>query len=51
MTSTTSRRPGTVSGLSALSYWGDELRFYREQAGLTQEELGRRIHMSPSMIA
>ncbi|GAA4626261.1 helix-turn-helix transcriptional regulator [Actinoallomurus vinaceus] len=53
MASTTSRKPATaaVSGTSALAYWGDELRFYREQAGLTQEQLGRAIHMSPSMIA
>lgn len=50
MTPATSRRSATVSGLSALSYWGDELCFHREQAGITQEELGRRIHMSPSMI-
>ncbi|MCO6011647.1 helix-turn-helix transcriptional regulator [Actinoallomurus purpureus] len=52
MTSTTSRKPATaaVSGLTALAYWGDELRFHREQAGLTQEELGRAVHMSPSMI-
>lgn len=53
MTSATSRKPATttVSGTTALAYWGDELRFYREQAGLTQERLGRAIHMSPSMIA
>ena len=53
MASTTSRKPttSTVSGTTALAYWGDELRFYREQAGLAQEQLGRAIHMSPSMIA
>ncbi|GAB3981902.1 helix-turn-helix transcriptional regulator [Actinoallomurus acanthiterrae] len=53
MASTTSRKPttSTVSGTTALAYWGDELRFYREQARLTQEQLGRAIHMSPSMIA
>ncbi|MCO5967323.1 helix-turn-helix domain-containing protein [Actinoallomurus soli] len=53
MTSKTSGKPATatVSGLTALAYWGDELRFHREQAGLTQEGLGRAIHMSPSMIA
>lgn len=53
MTSKTSGKPATatVSGLTALAYWGDELRFHREQAGLTQEGLGRAVHMSPSMIA
>ncbi|GAA0323265.1 helix-turn-helix transcriptional regulator [Actinoallomurus spadix] len=53
MTSKTSGKPATatVSGLTALAYWGDELRFHREQAGLTQEGLGRAIHMSPSMVA
>ncbi|MEV5708004.1 helix-turn-helix transcriptional regulator [Actinoallomurus sp. NPDC052274] len=53
MTSKTSGKPAaaTVSGLTALAYWGDELRFYREQAGLTQERLGRAIHISPSMVA
>ncbi|MEV5753378.1 helix-turn-helix transcriptional regulator [Actinoallomurus sp. NPDC052308] len=53
MTSKTSGKPATatVSGLTALAYWGDELRFYREQAGLTQERLGRTIHISPSMVA
>lgn len=50
MTPAASRRSATVSGLSALSYWGDELRYHREQAGITQEELGRRIHVSASMV-
>ncbi|MFG2091063.1 MULTISPECIES: helix-turn-helix transcriptional regulator [unclassified Spirillospora] len=40
----------TVAGGAALAYWGDELCFYREQAGFTQEQLARRAFVSPSLI-
>ncbi|MFI0357355.1 Scr1 family TA system antitoxin-like transcriptional regulator [Actinomadura sp. 9N407] len=41
----------TVTGGAALAYWGDELRYYREQAGLTQEHLARRVFVSSSLVA
>ncbi|MFD0856864.1 Scr1 family TA system antitoxin-like transcriptional regulator [Actinomadura adrarensis] len=49
-----SRKPSTtttVTSGAALAYWGDELRYHREEAGLTQTELARRVFVSPSLIA
>jgi transcriptional regulator with XRE-family HTH domain len=40
-----------VASGTALAYWGDELRYHREQAGLTQEGLARKVFVSPSLIA
>jgi transcriptional regulator with XRE-family HTH domain len=41
----------TVTSGAALAYWGDELRYHREEAGLTQGELARKVFVSPSLIA
>ncbi|TDC47812.1 XRE family transcriptional regulator [Actinomadura sp. KC345] len=40
-----------VAGTAALAYWGGELRYYREQAGLTQDQFARTIYVSSSLIA
>lgn len=45
-----SRNSDTVTGGAALVYWGDELRFYREQEGLTQQQLARAVFVSPSLV-
>jgi transcriptional regulator with XRE-family HTH domain len=50
MASRKSSTPTTVTSGAALAYWGDELAFYREQAGFTQEQLARRVFVSPSLI-
>ena len=48
----TSKKPLTpVAGTAALAYWGGELRYHREQAGLTQEQFARMIYVSSSLIA
>jgi transcriptional regulator with XRE-family HTH domain len=40
-----------VAGTAALAYWGGELRYYREQDGLIQDELASAIYVSGSLIA
>ncbi|GAA1820457.1 helix-turn-helix transcriptional regulator [Actinomadura chokoriensis] len=48
----TSKKPLTpVAGTAALAYWGGELRYHREHAGLTQDQFARTIYVSSSLIA
>ncbi|WTX00440.1 helix-turn-helix transcriptional regulator [Streptomycetaceae bacterium NBC_01309] len=37
--------------VSALAFFGSELRFWRERAGMSQEALAERVFCSPSLVA
>jgi DNA-binding XRE family transcriptional regulator len=42
--------PDVTAGMSPLRVFGAELRYYRTRAGLSQEQLGERLHFSGDLI-